>query len=164
MASNETVQAPTLRRGVLGDVRAALGDLFGGGKLEPKQELHVKVLFGLLGAVARSDWLVTSEEAQYTNVLMDELSLSTNARKLASEAFARGCKRELDVDAEIRDFLHTFPQGSDEAQRLYEHLLQLAAADNRIRPGERTLLEKITIALGYNKDAMEARLKSILHG
>lgn len=163
MAGSERTEAPTLRRGMLKDVRAALGDLFGGTKLDPKQELHVQVLFGLLGAVARSDWLVSSEEAKYTNVLMDELALNTAARKLATEAFSRGCKRQLDVEAEIQLFLQTFPRGSNEVERMYEHLLRLAAADSRIRPGERTLLEKITVELGYSTSELEARLKRILH-
>ncbi|HET8942075.1 MAG TPA: TerB family tellurite resistance protein [Rudaea sp.] len=162
MASSERTEAPTLRRGMLSEVRTALGDLFGG-KLDPKQELHIQVLFGLLGAVARSDWLVSSEEAQYTNVLMDELALNTAARKLATEAFSRGCKRELDAASEIRLFVQTFPKGSSEVERLYEHLLRLAAADSRIRPGERTLLEQITLELGYSKPEMEARLTRILH-
>ncbi|MGA9334519.1 MAG: TerB family tellurite resistance protein [Rudaea sp.] len=163
MAGSERTEAPTLRRGVLSDVRTALGDLFGGSKLDSKQALHIQVLFGLLGAVARADWLVSSEEAQYTNVLMDELALNTAARKLATEAFSRGCKRELDTHAEIQMFLQTFPSGSSEVERLYEHLLRLAAADARIRPGERTLLEKITEELGYSKPEMEARLKRIMH-
>ncbi|MEO8804120.1 MAG: TerB family tellurite resistance protein [Rudaea sp.] len=162
MASSERIDPPTLRRGMFSEVRTALESLFGGGKLDPKQELHVQVLFGLLGAVARSDWLVSSEEAKYTNLLMDQLALSTAARKLATEAFSRGCKRELDPETEIQMFVQTFPRGSVEADRMYEHLLHLAAADSRIRPGERTLLEKITVELGYEKSHLETRLKQIL--
>lgn len=161
MANSERSEAPTLRRGVLRDVRVALGEMFGA-KLDPKQELQIGVLFGLLGAVARSDWLVSSEEAEYTNSLMDELKLNTTARRLATEAFARGCRRELDTKLEVERFLQEFPRGSAEVERLFDSLLHLAAADARIRPGERSMLSEITTALGYELADMDVRLKRIM--
>ncbi|MDR3388277.1 MAG: TerB family tellurite resistance protein [Rudaea sp.] len=147
---------------VLRDVRLALGDVFGGGKLDPKQELIVDVLFGLLGALARADGVVSSEEANFTNGLMDELKLSSRARKLATEAFDRGCRRQLDIDTEILRFLRTCPRGSKDVDRVYESLLRLAAADACIRPGERRFLEKITLGMGYEPAELDTRLKRIM--
>ena len=56
-------------RSVIREVRLALGD-FLGGKLDPSQELMLQVLFGMLGALAQADGLVSSEEATYTTTLM----------------------------------------------------------------------------------------------
>lgn len=147
---------------VLHDVRLALGDLFGGGKLEPKQELSIEVLFGLLGALARADGVVSTEEAQFTNGLMDELKLNTRARQLATTAFERGTKRQLDLDTELLRFIRTFPRGTKEVDKIYESLLRLAAADDRIRPGEKVFLEKVTLGLGFEPAELDKRLKRIM--
>lgn len=161
MAGND--KAKSAMGGVLRDVRLALGEMFGGGKLDAKQQLLVQVLFGLLGALARADGVVSSEEAHYTNGLMDELELGTAARKLATTAFDLGCKRQLDPEAEILRLLVAFPRGSSEIDRFYESLLRLAAADSLIRRGERLFLEKITLGLGFEPGELDVRLKRIMH-
>jgi len=147
---------------VLRDVRLAIGDMFGS-KLDSKQEVLIEVLFGLLGTLARADGVVSTEEAHYTNGLMDELELPSRARKLATEAFDRGGKRQVDVDAEMLRLLRTYPRGSNEIDRIYESLLRLAAADHTIRRGERTFLEKITLGLGFEPGELDNRLRKIMH-
>jgi DnaJ like chaperone protein len=149
-------------RVVMREVKLAVGDLFGG-KLDPSHEVMLQVLFGLLGALARADGVVSTEEAEYTNALMDELELGSRARQLATVAFDLGCRRQVDPDKEIQRFLISFPHGSSEVDRLYDSLLRLAAADRRIRPGERTFLERVTLGLGYLPEILDQRLKTILH-
>lgn len=148
-------------RGVMREVRLVLGDLIGG-KLDPSHELLLRVLFGMLGGLAQADGLVSSEEADYTNALMDELELGARARQLASEAFQLGRRRQIDIEDEIERFLISFPHGSVEVDRLYDSLLRLAAADHRIRPGERVFLERVTIGLGYQAEVLDQRLARIL--
>jgi DnaJ like chaperone protein len=148
-------------RNALREVRLALGD-FIGGKLDPSHELMLQVLFGMLGALAQSDGLVSTEEADYTNALMEELELGARARQLATEAFQQGRRRQMDLEKEIQRFLISFPHGSVEADRLYESLLRLAAADHRIRPGEREFLDRVTIGLGYMPEVLDQRLAAIL--
>ena len=46
-------------RAVMREVRLALGD-FVGGKLDPSHELMLQVLFGMLGALAQADGLVST--------------------------------------------------------------------------------------------------------
>jgi DnaJ like chaperone protein len=148
-------------RNVLRDVRLAIGDLIGG-KPDPSHEILLQVLFGMLGALARADGLVSTEEADYTNELMDELELGARARQVATEAFDLGCRRQLDQEKEIQRFLISFPHGSTEVDRFYGSLLRLAAADRRIRPGERTFLERVTQQLGYRPEVLDQRLAKIL--
>jgi DnaJ like chaperone protein len=162
MVKSGSPAAPAGRlRNAMREVRLALGD-FIGGKLDPSQELMLQVLFGMLGALAQSDGLVSTEEADYTNTLMEELELGARARKLATEAFQSGRRRQMDLEKEIQRFLISFPHGSLEADRLYESLLRLAAADHRIRPGEREFLDRVTIGLGYAPEVLDQRLATIL--
>ena len=149
-------------KSVLRDVRIALGEMFGAGKLTSQQELSVEVLFGLLGVLSRADGVVSDIEAHFTNALMDELELSTSARKIASDAFGRGIHKKLNVDAETQRFLQTFPRGSGEVDRIYESLLRLAAVDGTIRRGERSFLEQVTKGLGYDASTLDMRLKKAM--
>ncbi len=148
-------------RAVMREVRLALGD-FIGGKLDPSHELMLHILFGMLGALAQADGLVSIEEADYTNTLMDELELGARARQLATEAFQLGRRRQMDLEKEIQRFLISFPHGSVEVDRLFESLVRLAAADHRIRPGERQFLERVTLGLGFLPEVLDQRLASIL--
>jgi DnaJ like chaperone protein len=150
--------------GVLRDVRLAFADLFSGSKLDATQEMTFEVLFGLLGAAAQSDGLVTSEETGYTNQLMDQLELTTVGRQVASEAFERGRRKQIDVDAEIARFLERFPIGSPDVKRLHNSLVSLAAADKRLRPGERVFLEHVTESLGFKQELLEIKLRQLLPG
>ena len=162
MVTSGSPAAPAGRlRNAMREVRLALGD-FIGGKLDPSHELMLQVLFGMLGALAQSDGLVSTEEADYTNALMEELELGARARQLATEAFQQGRRRQMDLEKEIQRFLISFPHGSVEADRLYESLLRLAAADHRIRPGEREFLDRVTIGLGYMPEVLDQRLAAIL--
>ena len=142
---------------VFSDVRDALGGLFGG-KLDAKHEALVQGMFGLLGAMARADGVVSTEEAAFTNTLMDELKLSTRARQIATEAFGRGCKRDYDIDRETASLTAVFPYNSDELRRVYDSLIRLATADTMIRPGERRFLEKVTAGLGFPPEELDNRI------
>jgi DnaJ like chaperone protein len=161
MAGNEKT-ASAARKSVLRDVRAALGEMFGGGKLDARQEVSVEVLFGLLGVLSRADGVVSDIEAHFTNELMEELNLSTSARKLATEAFGRGSHKKLGVDAEMKRLLATFPRGSSEVDSIYEGLLRMAAVDGTIRRGERMFLDQVTTGLGFAPGELDTRLKKVM--
>jgi len=160
MAASEK---PSAAKSVLRDVRMVLGEMFGGGKLDAKQEVSIEVLFGLLGMLSRADGVVSDIEANFTNELMEELNLSTFARKLASEAFSRGTHKKLEIKTELSRFLQAFPSGSSEVDRIYESLLRLAAVDGTIRRGERMFLEEVTKGLGYAPGDLDIRLKKAFH-
>ena len=112
----------------------------------------------LLGYLAGADSIVTSHEAEFANGLMDQLDLPARGRDLAQGAFLRGRQRKIEVDAELKRFLAEFPAGSTEAGRLYDALVQLAAADGRVRPTERIFLEQVTRGLGFHVEELNRRL------
>ena len=149
------------KRSVFSDVREALGGLFGG-KLDANDEVLMQAMFGMLGAMARAVG-VSTEEAQFTNGLMDELKLASRARQVATEAFTLGCKRDFDLDKAMLKLLAVFRRGSTQVDRVYESLLRLAAADSMIRPGERRFLEKVTLGLGFEPTELDTRLNRLMH-
>jgi DnaJ like chaperone protein len=171
VAGHDALQGATMANeqkagfgGVLREMRLALGDMFSSGKIAPEQELNIEVLFGLLGALARADSIVTSHEVEFVNELMDELKLPLRGREIAFEAFERGRKKLIEVKPELGRFLVVHPAGSPEALQLYDCLLRLAGADERLRPREREFLTEVTAAMGYPPDMLAARLKTIAVG
>lgn len=157
--SNEANPGPGGLAALLSGLKHTLGDLFHGGKLDAELEVMVEVLFGLAGYLARADSIVTTQEADFVNRLMDELDLPTRGRQLALDSFARGRLREIDLQHQTQLFLQTY--GRAEVDRLYDALLGLAAADGRIRPREREFLQEITIRLGYDADVLDRRLQAM---
>lgn len=139
---------------------ALFGELLHGGKMQPRQELLVAVLFGLLGYVGGSDSIITSHEADFANHLMEDLDLPARGCELAQAAFQAGRKRQLDLDAELTRFLSEYPVGSIEASKLFEAVLYIAKADERIRPPERAILERITKRLGFSLAVLDKRIKA----
>lgn len=163
-SSDLSAKSEPVQPGVLAHVRSALGELFGGGNIGPDMQVAIEVAFGLLGALAQADSIVTTHETEFVNSLMEEHKLSTNARRIAKESFERGRRRQIDIEAEARRFVARFGKGSSQVERLYDALLRLAAADDRIRPREREFLVLITTALGFEAYALEVRLSIIGHG
>ncbi len=141
------------------DVKNAFGELFSG-KLDPRQELLIQVSFGLLGAMARADGIVSTEEAAFTNKMMDEFKFSARARQVATESFATGCRRDYDFKSDVRRLFGDFKPGSPEVDRIYTGLLRLAAADARIRPGEMRFLQQVTVALGFPESELQRRMST----
>jgi DnaJ like chaperone protein len=146
---------------VLRDLGSALGELFTGGKLDESLHMPVEVAFALFGYLAKADSIITSHEAEFVNGLMEEFNLPTQGLAMARAAFDRGRQRQIDVKAETQRFLNVYPKGSTELNRLFDTLLKLAAADGRVFPRERKVLEEITSALGFSLETLNARLESI---
>ena len=166
MSSSGTSNSPAPARapGLLRQMRLVLGELFGGRPIDADLQTTLEVLFALLGAMAQADSIVTSHETEFVNNLMDELELSNQARGIAKDAFDRGRQKRVDAEAEGRRLLARFGAKSAQVEQVYEAILRLAAADERIRPRERELLEKITGALGFDPHALDVRLKILGHG
>lgn len=150
--------------GLIRQIRGVLGELFGGGRVDADQQTTLEVLFALLGAMAQADSIVTSHETEFVNDLMDELGLSSHARSIAKDAFDRGRQKKVDSEAEARRLLARFGAKSTQVEQVYDAILRLAAADERLRPRERELLEGITQALGFDAHALTVRLKILGHG
>ena len=147
--------------GLIKDFGQSLGELFGGGKPDPRRDVGLQVGFALLGYLAKLDSLITSHEADFINSAMDNLKLKIRERELASEALQRGRNREIDLHEEFARFRAEYKPGSPESEQLYSALITLATADQRLRPKERQFLELATAELGYAAEELDRRVSTI---
>lgn len=145
-------------RGVLNDIRLLLADLLGMGKPDAEQQMIIEVFFGMMGYVAKADRLVSSHETDLADAVMDQTDLSMTGRRMAMEAFERGMQRNINVRGELLRFSDAHPAGSEHSERLYNVLVQLAAADGRLNPREHDTLTQVTQELGLPAEALDARL------
>lgn len=145
--------------GVIRDIKSVVSGLFSGGRLEPEKQMAIEVLFAMLGVVAGADSIVTTHEAEFVNDLMDEIGLSGKGRELAFAAFNRGRRREVNIDGDLDKLLAVYPKGTQEVARVFDSLVRIAAADGRMRPSERQILEQITVKLGYSDEVLTQRLE-----
>jgi len=135
-----------------------LGSLFRDEPLDPKDEVFVSVLFSLLGSLARADGVVTAEEADHGEDMIDRMQLSKGGRKLAVASFDRGRAGGLDVEGEIDRFLDVYPISSTHSEQLLEALLELARADGRVRIPEKSWLTRVGTRMGVDANALKSRI------
>ena len=145
-------------RGVFNDIRLLLTDLLGLGKPDAEQQMIIEVFFGLMGYLAKADRLVSSHESNLANSLMDEIDLSLAARRIAMEAFDRGMRKDIHINAELLRFTDVHEAGSSEAERLHSVLVRLIASDGRLNPGEYELMKQVGDDLGIPVEALDAKL------
>ncbi|MEO6155929.1 MAG: TerB family tellurite resistance protein [Thermomonas sp.] len=144
--------------GVLADIRLLLSDLLGLGKPDPEKQMVIEVFFGMMGYLAKADRLVSSHESNLANSLMDEIDLSLAARRIAMEAFDRGMRKDIHINAELLRFTDVHPPGSPEAKRLHNVLVRLVASDGRLNPGEYDLMKQVGQDLGIPIGTLDAQL------
>lgn len=150
-----------MSNGLFKDIKLAIGEIFSGGKVDEDQQIRLQVVFGLLGYLARADSIVTDDESDFLNHLMDDMNLTLAERRIAIDAINRGKARQIDIGVEIERFLALHPAGSPEVSKLYGTLLQLAASDGRVRPREREFLEQVTAGFGFTQDILNTRLDAL---
>lgn len=144
--------------GALLDIRLLLADLLGLGKPDPEKQMVIEVFFGMMGYLAKADRLVSSHESNLANRLMDEINLSLAARRIAMEAFDRGMRKDIHIDAELLRFTDVHKPGSSEAERLHNVLVRLVASDGRLNPGEYGLMKQVGEDLGIRVETLDAKL------
>ena len=157
-ADNYTTRRFEGIRGILNDLRLMLGDMLALGKPNPDQQMMIEVFFGVMGFLAKADRLVTSHEAELANRVMDELDLSMAARRVASAAFERGMRRDINLEGELLRFTDSHPAGSETTTHLYDALVRLASSDERLDQREYDVMAQITKALGLPAETLYARL------
>lgn len=135
---------------------AGLGHAWGRGWLWPggsKSALQVelRLLFELLGHLAKADGRVSEREIAFAEGLMERFKLKVAARKEAIAAFDRGRQAGFQIDAAINQLGQSGLPGTDEAGQMVDILHRLAEADGPLAPAEKGALERIALRLGVSE-------------
>ena len=147
-------------QGMWKSVKGALGGLFGSTGLTEDRKMVVEVTFGLIGFLAKSDGLITSYEAEFTNHLLDDIQKNHNisAREFALNAYDAGRGKDYDVEAAVARFSAVHKPGSEEMETLFDSLLRLSASDGRVYPRERMALVRLAAAFGMSEKQLDQRM------
>lgn len=129
-----------------------------------KQQAIVEKCFELMGCVCKADGLVTAQEIQAAENIMQRLRIIGEQRKAAIKAFNRGKADGFDPDAASLQ-LRELCGGRILWLRLcLEILLSGAVADGHLHDSERELLVRIAHGLGIPAAEFEQMLALITGG
>ncbi len=149
-------------------VGAALGWLAGRlvqrwliGQLNVVQSQLLDSTFGVMGALCKTDGVVTREEIAAAERIFDMLRLGDAQRRDAKAAFNRGKQPDFDLDAAVDAFAR-MSRGQGPLIQLFLQLQMMAvAADGKVDPAEHDMLVRIARRLGLGEQDV-ARLEALL--
>lgn len=145
-------------------VGIVLGVLFGhlwdigvvGSHTAPPARDFVGPLFGLAGAIAKSDGRVSEPEIAATENLIARLGLSAAQRGEAIARFQDGKQESFRVDLAIAD-LHDWCRGRrDRAYILLDLLLEIVFAEGALVPEKLTIVRRLCAVLGVHEQELAA--------
>ena len=122
-----------------------------GGTIDAAPMSFVAPLFGLAGAIAKSDGRVSEAEIAATEYLMARLQLSPDLRNAAIEQFNAGKQPGYSTTNAIVQ-LRTWTRGHrDRSFILIDLLLDIVCADGPLAPAKLVIVRKLCAALGVDE-------------
>ncbi|MCF6287979.1 MAG: co-chaperone DjlA [Proteobacteria bacterium] len=113
------------------------------------QHAYFEALFISIGKLAKIDGIVTKDEIQKCENVMQRMQLSQEQRKLAISLFDRGKQDNFDIQPTILNFARKSGRSYTVRQMFLEMLLEVASAGGRINLAEWQLLLNICQQLGF---------------
>ncbi len=113
-------------------------------------------LFGLIGALAKSDGRISEAEIAATETLMQRMGLDELQRRAAIAQFTAGKQPDFAAHLAIADLKAWCAGRRDHAYILIDLLLDVVFAEGPPTPSKITLLRKLTWALGVNDRELAA--------
>lgn len=163
----------TLLGGLFGGLKglligAALGWLAGRlvqrwliGQLNVVQSQLLESTFAVMGALAKTDGVVTRAEIDAAERMFDMLGLGDEQRRQAKAAFNRGKQPDFDLDAAVDAFAQMSRRQAPLVQLFMQLQIMAVSADGRVEPSEHALLVRIARRLGLGESDV-ARLEALL--
>jgi DnaJ like chaperone protein len=113
-------------------------------------------LFGLAGAIAKSDGRVSEQEIAATETLMARMQLTSDQRATAIERFTAGKATDFPVHLAIADLKAWCGGRRDLAFLLLDMLLDIVYAEGPLVPEKLAILRKLCWALGVHERELAA--------
>ncbi len=137
------------------------------GNLRVAQTSLLDATFTVMGALCKSDRVVTRAEIVAVEKIFDMLHLDDAQRKDAKAAFNRGKQPDFDLDAAV-DAFATVTRGRGPLVSLFLQLQCMAvAADGNVHPAEHAMLVRVARRLGLSERdvrQLEALLRTATAG
>ncbi|MEO8672243.1 MAG: co-chaperone DjlA [Tahibacter sp.] len=142
---------------LLGGVLGHLFDIgaFGGRRSAPARGF-LEPLFGLIGAMAKSDGRISEREIAVTEQLMQRMRLSDSQRREAIARFNAGKEPGYAVQPAIADLKAWCAGRRDHAYILIDLLLEVVAAEDQIIESKLVLLRQLSWSLGVEERELMA--------
>ncbi|MFT3791063.1 MAG: co-chaperone DjlA [Rudaea sp.] len=122
-----------------------------GGTIDAAPLSFVAPLFGLAGAIAKSDGRVSEAEIAATEQLMARMQLSSELRNTAIAQFNAGKHPGYSTTSTIMQ-LRVWTRGHrDRAFILIDLLLDIVCADGPLAPAKLVIVRKLCVALGVDE-------------
>jgi DnaJ like chaperone protein len=122
-----------------------------GGTIDAAPLSFVAPLFGLAGAIAKSDGRVSEAEIAATEQLMARLQLSPELRNVAVGQFTAGKQPDYSTTSAIVQ-LRAWTRGRrDRSFILIDLLLDIVCADGPLAPAKLVIVRKLCAALGVDE-------------
>ena len=117
------------------------------------EQAFIRVLFPLMGHLAKSDGRVSEDEISATEELIAKLGLSGSKRQEAISLFQLGVQSDFDLDQTVDSFLSDIGPYKEIKKILLVYLISLAFADGHLHDSEDSLLRLVANKLGYSSFA-----------
>lgn len=140
--------AVALQRSVIGGLRVVQSQLF-------------DAVFSIMGALCKSDAVVTPDEIKAVEQIFKMMNLHGEQREQAKAAFRRGKAPDFDLDAAVDKFA-SISRGRAPLIQLFLQLQVMAVvADGRVDPAEHAMLVRVARRLGLS-EAHVSQLEALL--
>ncbi|MGD2117934.1 MAG: co-chaperone DjlA [Chromatiales bacterium] len=136
------------------------------GEKERVQTAFFTATFSVMGAVAKADGQVTSDEIRLAEAVMNEMDLNASLRKTAQRLFNEGKSPDFPLDDVIDQFRYECHRRQTLMQMFVEIQLQAAYADGQLHAAESALLKRICQRLGFSEFVfrqLEQRIRAERH-
>lgn len=141
-----------------GDPRRALP-----GDQERVQTAFFTATFSVMGHVSKADGQVSRDEIQIANVVMTEMQLDADQRRLARNLFNQGKKDSFDFEAVVHQLHDECARRTNLLRMFIEIQVQAAFADQHLDPRESTVLRRMVQILGLPGSELE-RIINMVRG
>ena len=131
------------------------------GQLNVVQSQLLDSTFSVMGALCKTDGVVTREEIKAAERIFDMLQLGADQRRDARAAFNRGKQPDFDLDAAVDAFAQLSRRQGPLIQLFLQLQVMAVAADGKVDAAEHDMLVRVARRLGVGEGAV-AQLEALL--
>jgi DnaJ like chaperone protein len=131
------------------------------GGLRVVQSQLIDSTFAVMGALCKSDNVVTRDEIDAVEKIFTMLRLQEDQRRAARAAFNRGKQPDFDLDGAVDQFARVSRRRAPLVQLFLQLQVMAVAADGRVHPAEHAMLVRVARRLGLQEHDV-AQLEALL--